>query len=385
MLTRSRLGDLNRADYRAFVEGVGRDFANLYVEIVENSRVFTAGDKPKSGHCRTGNIDVIRNENLSRVTVSMCRPFRSLIPIYATLALLYVLVALLSIRMISLLESASVSKLSKFFQAAGVVTNPRNGLVGILSRLEEILAALAAAQAREVEVARANALGQFAAQVAHDLRSPIMALNVALEDISMLPESKRALAVNSVARVRDIAKSLMDKERKTRLASTVVSDGDKFQSSPEGLSVENVVPIIRQVFDEKLAVLGSASPLKLHWEPDADLESVHARVQPGELSRLVSNLLNNAIESIDGPGHVIVVLRNTPDFVVLEITDTGGGIPDHLLEKIGKRGFTYGKAEGTGLGLFHAKATIESWNGSFAIESIEGEGTMIAVGLPIRK
>ncbi len=383
-LTRSRLADLNRGDYRSFVEGVGRDFSNLYLEISEGAALFSAGDKPKDGHCRSGAIDVIRNRDLSHIKVLMCRPFRSPFSIYATLALLYVLVALLSVRMISLLEAASVTKLSKFFQSAGIKTKPADGMVGILSRLEEILTALSCAQAKEVEAARSNALGQFAAQVAHDLRSPIMALNVALDDISMLPEAKRALAVNSVARVRDIAKSLMEKERKLRLSNARTDETSLFEPSTEPATVVDIAPVIQSVFEEKRAVLSAAgaSAVKLHWEPEVDENPTRSQVQLGELSRLVSNLLNNAAESIDDRGHVIVVLRSTADFVVLEITDTGRGIPEHLMGRLGTRGFTFGKTDGSGLGLYHAKATVESWNGSFAVESIEGEGTMVAIGLP---
>ncbi len=380
-LTRSRIADLNRADYRSFVEGIGRDFADLYVEISGGAEKFKAGNQIADGHCRTGPIELVRAEDLVSVSITMCRPFQSPVAIYSGLALIYLLFALLSVRMISLLEAASVRTLSHFFQGAGIRTEEKDGIVGILSRLEEILAALSVAQAKEIATEKSYALGKFAAQVAHDLRSPIMALNVALEDISLLPETKRNLAVNSVARVKDIAKSLMDKERELRFAQNEDQVSEPFQPAMENFSIQNIAALVETVIEEKKSVLGTQTKVRIHWEVESGQHKLHAEVQASEFTRITSNLLNNAIESIFGEGHVIVLLRSTPDLLVLEITDTGKGIPEAIVRQVGKRGFTSGKADGNGLGLYHAKSTIESWNGSFAIESIEGEGTMVALGL----
>jgi signal transduction histidine kinase len=66
----------------------------------------------------------------------------------------------------------------------------------------------------------------------------------------------------------------------------------------------------------------------------------------------------------------------------IRIQDNGKGIPKERIANLGSRGNTFGKKSGSGLGLFHAKRTIESFGGKFDIESEEGHGTSIFITLP---
>ena len=66
---------------------------------------------------------------------------------------------------------------------------------------------------------------------------------------------------------------------------------------------------------------------------------------------------------------------------VISFRDNGKGIPAELLSKVVERGGTFGKKDGNGLGLSHAKATVESWGGKFKIESTVGKGTTITLEL----
>ena len=68
--------------------------------------------------------------------------------------------------------------------------------------------------------------------------------------------------------------------------------------------------------------------------------------------------------------------------VLIEVKDNGKGIPPEVLAKLGQKGETYGKAGGNGLGLYHARTTIEGWGGSFKIESVPGKGTAVLITLP---
>ena len=68
--------------------------------------------------------------------------------------------------------------------------------------------------------------------------------------------------------------------------------------------------------------------------------------------------------------------------IFLVIKDNGKGIPPEILIKLGQRGETHGKAGGSGLGLFHARTTAESWGGSLVITSELGKGTTVKIKLP---
>jgi signal transduction histidine kinase len=71
--------------------------------------------------------------------------------------------------------------------------------------------------------------------------------------------------------------------------------------------------------------------------------------------------------------------------VRFRIKDNGVGIPGELLDKLGEKGASFrdGDRRGSGLGLYHAKANIEAWGGKLTIQSVVGEGTEIAIALPV--
>ncbi len=67
------------------------------------------------------------------------------------------------------------------------------------------------------------------------------------------------------------------------------------------------------------------------------------------------------------------------------VSDNGKGIPSHILARLGEHGISYGKKgteSGSGLGIYHAKKTVEEWGGKFEVRSREGIGTAIEIKLP---
>lgn len=68
----------------------------------------------------------------------------------------------------------------------------------------------------------------------------------------------------------------------------------------------------------------------------------------------------------------------------ISVIDDGKGIPSEILNQVGNEGFTYGKPQGTGLGLHDAITTVRKWNGELTIESQPQIGTIVVITLPIR-
>ncbi len=97
------------------------------------------------------------------------------------------------------------------------------------------------------------------------------------------------------------------------------------------------------------------------------------------------NLINNAVESIENNGRVTVSLVQSENYAVISIVDNGHGIPSKILNSLGRRGKTFGKKDGSGLGLYHARKTVESWNGHLKIHSEPRGGTTVSVMLPLAK
>lgn len=232
-------------------------------------------------------------------------------------------------------------------------------------------------QAELVERTKEAALSEQARQVAHDIRSPLAALEVVSGDVAQLPEDKRKLITGAVGRIRDIANSLLDKHRTTEADMKA-----RGQEAPASCLLSS---LIESVISEKRLQFRSRSGVEIEACLDVSASyGIFARVQSIEFMRLLSNLVNNAVESFsEGDGAVRVSLSVSDGRARVSVQDDGKGIPPEILSKLGRRGETYGKAGGSGLGLHHARTTAEASGGSLEITSELGKGTTMIVLLPL--
>jgi signal transduction histidine kinase len=142
--------------------------------------------------------------------------------------------------------------------------------------------------------------------------------------------------------------------------------------------------IRRAVEDFRAAVDHAGLKLKAHVNPD--LPPVSANAQ--HLNRVVDNLLMNAIKFTPSGGSVTVRVHREEEEVVLEVGDTGIGIPldqqEHIFDRFyqvdGSIRRRYG---GVGLGLAVVKEIVEAHGGTVGVQSEEGKGSTFAVTLPI--
>jgi len=223
--------------------------------------------------------------------------------------------------------------------------------------------------------AEKTALGEMAKQVAHDIRSPLAALEAVLKDMDTIPESKRLMIRSASTRIHDIANNLLQRNRE-------ISDTKNIEESK---SLEKVLlPIlIDSILSEKRMQYRSKMEVDIGSELDSSSYGLFAKIQSSEMKRVMSNLLNNAVESIEYKGSVSVrLMLDSENKIKIIITDNGKGIPADILPGLCSEGVTHGKISGSGLGLFHAKNAIESWGGSLDIHSEENVGTQVTVTLP---
>ena len=103
-----------------------------------------------------------------------------------------------------------------------------------------------------------------------------------------------------------------------------------------------------------------------------------------QLNRLFTNLFQNAIEAPEGEMQRLIHIREelNGEYITVSVTDNGGGIPEHMQDKIFTPNFTT-KSSGTGLGLAMSKSIAEQAQGDIWFESVMGEGTTFFVKLPL--
>lgn len=243
---------------------------------------------------------------------------------------------------------------------AGIIGTP---FAQMTNRMSE---ALGQAARLESELAVSKAVSDMAAQVAHDIRSPLAALGAAAREMK-LPEEQRTLVDGALGRMQGIANDLLERYR---------APGTEVKGKVETCALSG---LIEQVLAEKRIQHKDKAGVKIDFSGGDGLK---AAVDPKELQRIISNLVNNAVEAFDKGGLVSVDLAATDGKVLIEIKDDGKGIPPEILAKLGQKGETHGKTGGTGLGLYHARTAVENWGGSLQIESEPGKGTAVAITLP---
>ncbi len=108
------------------------------------------------------------------------------------------------------------------------------------------------------------------------------------------------------------------------------------------------------------------------------------KANPGEIQQVFTNLITNAFQAMNGKkGSLILSTRSLKDFVEVQVSDSGVGIPHSHLNKIFDPFFTTKKlGEGTGLGLNIVYRIVTKYEGTIEVESTEGVGTTFAIKFP---
>ncbi len=262
-----------------------------------------------------------------------------------------------------------------------IVVSGNDEITTLASQFNQMLIRLHDAQQREIEYQKLSAIDKIAAQVAHDIRSPLAALDSVMRDLSQLPEDKRSIIRSAVGRIRDIANNLIETNRETK-AAIVGASGEAAASVQSATpTMELISSHIEPLITEKRLQFRSKIGIEIESRLDAASYGLFADIQAVEFKRILSNLVDNAVEALKDKGWVRVRLALTGQHVVISVEDNGRGIPPEILARLGHRGETHGKAGGSGLGLYHAKTCVEAWGGSLAIES-SPSGTTVRIELP---
>lgn len=242
-------------------------------------------------------------------------------------------------------------------------------LQGVQRRADEI----------KMELEKTKIINEMASQVSHDIRSPLSALAMLLGCVPELSEEKRMLVRLAVNRITDIANSLLEKSKKQQTEILDKNESPILETTLMATLVESVMA------EKKMEIQGNHRVL-LKTELN-ESRNLFANVNSMELKRVLSNTINNSVEAFENSKDGLIELSIGSDAtsVILKIKDNGKGIPKHILERLGQQGVSYGKEgtfSGSGLGVYHAKKTIESFGGKYNVESIEGIGTTVTMVLP---
>lgn len=220
---------------------------------------------------------------------------------------------------------------------------------------------------------------EFVSNVSHELKTPMTSMKVLADSLLSMENAPLEMYQEFMA---DIAEEV-DRENKVinDLLSLVKLDKKDASLNIETVNInemiERILKMLKPLADEK--------NIELIFE---SLRNVDAMVDEVKLSLAFMNLVENAIKYNKENGWVRVTIDADHQFFVLEVADCGIGIPEDSLETIFERFYRVdkshsGEISGTGLGLAITRSAIILHRGAIKANSVEGEGTIFTVRIPI--
>ncbi len=230
-----------------------------------------------------------------------------------------------------------------------------------------------------LKLQRAAAASQIARRWAHDFDSTLAVLEEVLPPIESLPSENREAIRVALSQMRNAS----DKLLKVGRDGLTIEDTEVFA---HGCARSDVAAVVQSTLASK-RILAKKQNIYFKFDGNDETKNARAPIDETELAMTLSNILDNSIEAMNQikPGEIALELRIESDHLRLSVTDNGVGIPAHILSRLAREELTYGKAGGSGLGLFNARKTMESIGGDLKITSNEGKGTSVTLEFPMIK
>ncbi|MGB9124082.1 MAG: PAS domain S-box protein [Nitrosotalea sp.] len=242
------------------------------------------------------------------------------------------------------------------------------GRLGNLRDMSEIYSTKK--ELEEQKIKRLSAIGELSARIAHDLRNP---LSILLNTIAIIKIKNPEFEKNNKERFERIDRAIK------RMSHQIDEVMDYVTPKPLDPTNSSLLEIIKTALSN---VPTTGIEIQI---PENDM-SMSCDYEKLEI--VLTNLILNAIQAMKDSGKIFIRLHEVKEglnnFAVIEVEDTGPGIPDDVLPKVFDPLFTT-KERGTGLGLVSCKSIIENHGGTISIKTHVGHGTTFIMRIPIQK
>ncbi|MFA6318647.1 MAG: ATP-binding protein [Elusimicrobiota bacterium] len=236
-------------------------------------------------------------------------------------------------------------------------------------RVEARTRELKAAQELLIQKERLAAMGAMANVVGHEIRNPL----AVIQNSTYFIKTKLGAAADP-----KIAKHLKIIESEIRQASDIINEILDFSRTrdlqPVTMGVNNFVEELLSVYP---------FPAHINVVQRLDPANPNISIDMTEMRQAVRNVIGNSIEVMPTSGSLGIRTYAQGEWAVIEIADSGPGIPPDVLDKIFVAFYTT-KARGTGLGLAVVKKVLDRHKGDVRVESALGKGTVFRLTLPIQ-
>jgi signal transduction histidine kinase len=256
--------------------------------------------------------------------------------------------------------------------------NKREGVFDLED--QNILTILGAQAAVAIENARLFQQSDMLSELMHEFRAPLSMMQTAAQ-LFLRPELSSEernhvaeIILQETRRLSDMTASYLDLAR---------MESGRIQFHWQQVDLRTLLPECVALMSNKVQEKG----LELSVSLPKELATVGA--DPERLKQVMINLISNAIKYTPAPGRIDISVYETCDHMVLEVQDTGIGIPaaslQHLFQKFYRIPESEKMAHGSGLGLSICKRIIDAHGGQIEVKSEMGAGTTFKILLPLKK
>ncbi|HEX4421698.1 MAG TPA: ATP-binding protein [Kofleriaceae bacterium] len=222
-----------------------------------------------------------------------------------------------------------------------------------------------------LDARRLAALGQFAAAIAHDIRTPLTSISMNVQILRrklQLPDDDREhldIALEELARLDRSVAEILDFAKPVKLMSEPIDVAELIETTKKNLS-----PVL---FERGVAV---------QIEPSTGRDALTVQGDPQRLRQVLTNLVDNAANA-SRPGAAVTLraVATADRGVAIEVEDHGRGIGADDLPRIFEPFFTT-RPDGTGLGLAIVHKVIRAHGGDIKVKSTLGAGSTFTITLP---
>ena len=217
----------------------------------------------------------------------------------------------------------------------------------------------------------------FVANVSHELKTPVGALNLLAEAVGEAAEDPEAIQ-------RFSTRMRTESERLTRLVQQIIELSRLQGDDPLQEADQVAVDVIADRAIDRVRVDAADKGVYLSYAGEGGF---HVRGNSGQLVVALGNLVENAVVYSAAGTRVTVAARTNDSMVDIVVTDQGVGIPAAEVERIFERFYRVDPARarstgGTGLGLSIVKHVAATHGGEVRVWSVEGEGSTFTLSLP---
>lgn len=248
------------------------------------------------------------------------------------------------------------------------------GEVGLLtSSFNSMLDTIQRTQDQLIQSEKLASLGQLAAGVAHELNNPLGTILLYSDIVKkeLGPESPYS---------NDLEVILSETKRCKNIVTALLEFARQNQVIAQPTNLNNLILSVVELHCKRC----EASSVEVHLKLDPSLP--HIQADPNQITQVLINLIENALDAMPEGGKLYIHSRNEPPgMVTLEFEDTGIGIPPEHLSKLFTPFFTTKPlGKGTGLGLAIIYGIIKMHRGQIFVTSEVNRGTKFTIQLPIR-